>query len=81
MARQVHAIPRMSHSDATAVWTCLERHFAHHARLVARFRNLEPCAVTRMWREQRNEAGVPLSHDERQALVERHCELFGYWPD
>jgi hypothetical protein len=34
-----------------------------------------------MWREQRNEAGTPLSRDERQALVERHCELFGCWPD
>jgi len=25
--------------------------------------------------------GAPLSRFERDALVERHCELFGSWPD
>jgi hypothetical protein len=71
----------MTTADAGTVWSMLERHFAQHARLVARFRNLGPGAVGRMWREQRNEVGAPLSHDERQALVERHCELFGCWPE
>ena len=71
----------MTHADAiTTVWASLERHFAHHARLVARFRSFGPVAVARMWREQRNEAGAPLSRDEREALVERHCEHFGSWP-
>jgi hypothetical protein len=70
----------MTHADAITVWASLERHFAHHARLVARFRSFGPVAVARMWREQRNEAGAPLSSDEREALVERHCELFGSWP-
>jgi hypothetical protein len=71
----------MTHADATTVWASLEQHFANHARLVARFRNLGPRTVARLWREQRNELGVPLSHDERLALIERHCELFGFWPD
>ena len=75
------AIASMTHADAiTTVWASLERHFAHHARLVARFRSFGPVAVARMLREQRNEAGAPLSRDEREALVERHCELFGSWP-
>jgi hypothetical protein len=33
-----------------------------------------------MWANQRNERGEPLSHFEREALIERHCELFGTWP-
>jgi hypothetical protein len=33
-----------------------------------------------MWRDDRNERGQPLSAFERQALIERHCELFGHWP-
>jgi hypothetical protein len=37
--------------------------------------------VVRMWRSQTNEAGDRLSKFERDALVERHCELFGTWPD
>jgi hypothetical protein len=34
-----------------------------------------------MWRSQTNERGSPLSKFEREALIERHCELFGTWPD
>jgi len=30
---------------------------------------------------KRNEHGIPLSQFERDALIERHCELFGTWPN
>jgi len=33
-----------------------------------------------MWKTQSNEAGERLSQLEREALVERHCEVFGTWP-
>jgi hypothetical protein len=33
-----------------------------------------------MWASRTNEAGEPLSQFERDALVERHCELLGSWP-
>ena len=67
--------------NATAVrWAQLEQHFAHHAALVNRFRSSGPAAVTRMWQTQRNEFGEHLSQLEREALIERHCELFGNWP-
>jgi hypothetical protein len=35
----------------------------------------------RMWMSQTNEGGDHLSEFERKALIERHCELFGTWPD
>jgi len=38
-------------------------------------------AVARMWKYQINEDGVRLSQLERHALIERHCELFGTWPN
>jgi hypothetical protein len=34
-----------------------------------------------MWRSQTKENGKRLSKTERAALIERHCELFGTWPD
>src|SRR5262249_36275510 len=34
-------------------------------------------AVPRMWKSQTNEDGKRLSKFERDALIERHCELFG----
>jgi hypothetical protein len=34
-----------------------------------------------MWKSQTNEDGKHLSQFERDALIERHCELFGTWPD
>jgi len=34
-----------------------------------------------MWKSQTNEDGKRLSQFERHALIERHCELFGTWPD
>jgi hypothetical protein len=30
-----------------------------------------------MWRTQINEGGAALTQFEREALIERHCELFG----
>jgi len=38
-------------------------------------------AVAPMWKSQTNEDGKRLSQFERDALIERHCELFGTWPD
>jgi hypothetical protein len=62
------------------VWERLERHFANHASLVERFRNADASTVVRLWQTQTNEFGAPLSPSEREALSERHCELFGHWP-
>jgi hypothetical protein len=71
----------MSMNEQTAAqWTMLERHFAHHAVLINRFRGAGPSDIVSMWETQRNEAGDPLSQLEREALVERHCEVFGSWP-
>jgi hypothetical protein len=61
-------------------WKKLERHFAQHKAMVMRFRGADAPMVRRMWRTQTNERGAPLSAGERQALRERHCELFGRWP-
>ena len=57
-------------------WARLEEHFAHHASLVDRFSAAGPPAVLGMVRSGRNERGQVLSAFEREALVERHCELF-----
>jgi hypothetical protein len=69
-----------SSNSSTAVWKELEEHFRRHAFLVERFRGVGAAAVLRMWRAQSNESGDPLTPAEREALVERHCELFGQWP-
>jgi hypothetical protein len=61
-------------------WAAREAHFQQHAKLVERFRRTDPDAVRCMWKTQTNENGVRLSQFEREALVERHCELFGTWP-
>jgi hypothetical protein len=37
-------------------------------------------AVRRMWKYQTDELGNHLSEFELDALIERHCELFGTWP-
>jgi hypothetical protein len=34
-----------------------------------------------MWQDGVNERGEPLKAFEREALVKRHCELFGRWPE
>jgi hypothetical protein len=65
---------------AAGAWTRLETHFHHHALLVERFRHASPSTVVGMWRSGRNEAGERLSGFEREALIERYCELFGVWP-
>ena len=64
-----------------AHWAALDRHFRQHAKVIDRFRHADPDSVLRMWNSQRNEHGFPLSQFERDALIERHCELFGTWPD
>jgi hypothetical protein len=66
-------------SDCT--WQLLEEHFRHHARLVNHFRHAGAHTVAAMWKTGTNEAGARLSQFERRALVERYCELFGYWPE
>jgi len=63
-----------------AHWLALGLHFVHHARQVDRFRNASERAVRRMWENQTNEDGEPLTQFEREALIERHCEVFGVWP-
>jgi hypothetical protein len=81
-ARQspVYEMPMTSRKKSNPPWQRLERHFAHHKALVIRFRTADAPLVRHMWRTQTNEVGAPLSADERQALRERHCELFGCWP-
>ena len=62
-------------------WELLEEHFCYHADLVNHFRSADASAVTAMWSAGSNAAGEPLSQFERDALVERYCELFGSWPE
>lgn len=68
-------------TSVDAQWAALDRHFEHHVRVVERFRGANREAVLRMWTNQTNEAGKRLTQWERDALIERHCELFGTWPD
>jgi len=67
-------------TSLAAQWAALEEHFQRHAKLVARFRETGRDAVVAMWEGQINEDGTPLSEFEREALIERYCELFGTWP-
>jgi hypothetical protein len=62
-------------------WQLLEEHFRHHASLVEHFKDASAPAVVLMWKTGTNQAGKRLSQFERDALVERHCELFGSWPE
>jgi len=62
-------------------WAALDQHFAYHGKVVDRFRHIDHQAVLRMWKSQTNEGGERLSQFERDALIERYCELFGTWPD
>jgi hypothetical protein len=59
----------------------LDAHFCKHTAVVERFRHASRANVIRMWRNRTNERGEPLTAFEREALVERHCELFGCWPE
>jgi len=62
-------------------WARLEEHFAHHASLVDRFSTAGPSAVLGMVQSGRNERGQILSAFEREALVERYCDICGSWPE
>jgi hypothetical protein len=62
-------------------WAALDSHFQQHAELVDRFRHSGRDAVIMMWLSQTNEDREPLSQFEREALIERYCELFGIWPE
>lgn len=66
--------------SVAAQWAALDDHFQQHAKQIQRFRHARADAVARMWKHQINENGVCLSQFERDALIERHCELFGTWP-
>ena len=68
-------------NSVAAHWRALDRQFIHHAKMVKRFRGANRAAVFRMWKSQTNEGGKPLSQFEREALLERYCELFSSWPD
>jgi hypothetical protein len=61
-------------------WAALDEHFQQHGKQVERFRHVGRKAVRSMWSTQTNEDGEYLSQFERDALIERHCELFGTWP-
>jgi len=74
----VDAIRKIASVDDA--WSALDQHFAHHASVVERFRWASRSAVVQMWQLQTNEQGQCLSPLEREALKERHCELFGTWP-
>jgi hypothetical protein len=67
-------------NSVSSCWLALDSHFDRHAQQVARFRGANRRDVRRMWKAQTNEHGEPLSIFERKALIERHCELFGTWP-
>ena len=58
----------------------LNEHFARHKLMVSRFDGCRAIDVLRMWKTQTNELGHPLSPFEREALIERHCLLFGAQP-
>ena len=62
-------------------WERLEEHFRDHASIVTYFRNANAVAVLHMLKTGVNDSGADLSQFERDALVERHCELFGRWPE
>jgi hypothetical protein len=62
-------------------WQTLQDHFHRHARVVHRFKHVDADAVVAMWKTGTNEAGAKLSQFEREALIERYCELFRRWPE
>jgi len=64
-----------------AAWAALDDHFQYHVRLAECFRDAGREAVTFMWTSLTNECGKQLSQFARDALRERHCELFGTRPE
>ena len=79
-ASRVVVMETGGHRACVRAWSELQEHFGRHALLVRRFRRADAQAVARMWNAGRNELGQPLTSFEREALTERHCELFGNWP-
>jgi hypothetical protein len=67
-------------TSVAAQWAALEEHFREHRKQVERFERADGIAVRHMWEYQTDEFGNHLSDFERDALIERHCELFGTWP-
>src|SRR5262245_10626569 len=51
-----------------------------NSAVAARFQAADDRAVIAMWEGGKNEKGELLSRFERQALVERWCQLFGFLP-
>jgi hypothetical protein len=68
-------------SESASEWERLEEHFRQHASIVTHFRNANAAAVLQMLKTGVNDAGACLSQFELHALIERHCELFGRWPE
>jgi len=68
-------------ASVTAQWAALDHHFRQEAKVVDYFRHTGADTVVWMWKTQTNEDGKRLSQFERDALIERHCELFGTWPN
>jgi hypothetical protein len=66
--------------ESMCPWQLLEDHFRYHARVVNHFRSIDALTAVVMWETGCNAAGERLSQFERDALVERCCELFGSWP-
>jgi hypothetical protein len=65
--------------DLAREWERLEQHFQRHSLVVKRFADADATAVAQMWATGTNEVGRRLSDLEREALVERYCELTGCW--
>ena len=63
-------------SACLQAWTQLEKHFCFHALPCCGFCSLATSAVLDMWKARQMGA----VSDERVALVEHHCKLFGSWP-
>ena len=78
--RPITMIEEDSSTNASE-WERLEDHFRQHASIVTYFSNASAEAVVNMLKTGVNDAGVCLSQFERDALIERHCELFGRWPE
>jgi len=68
-------------ASVTDEWAALDHHFKRQMGLLHRFKNANANSVRWMWKHQTNEAGNHLTQFEREALIERHCELFGTWPE
>jgi hypothetical protein len=71
----------MHDGPADCPWQRLEDHFRDQAHVVNHFRDADAASVVAMWESRGNAEGEPLSRFERDALIERHCELFGTWPE